>query len=144
MSSESYVDRKNYNVYLFKQLHYDEQDLYLSPSGKIMKTKQAVPVFKTVTQLKIISPASVEPDGSDKENCDSGIFEAITSTHKVNNKPKKRSHQMGLLHTEAALEYVHMEFLDEAFHHPEGLGGVALGKQMVTVPNCENCSEKSR
>lgn len=42
------------------------------------------------------------------------------------------------------LTYTHVEFLDEAFLHPEGLGGMKLDRLQVEAASCENCSGNLR
>ncbi|XP_062555860.1 uncharacterized protein LOC134220775 [Armigeres subalbatus] len=41
------------------------------------------------------------------------------------------------------MQFMHMEFLDEAFLHPEGLAGVEMAKELVTVPKCKTCIKNS-
>lgn len=89
-----------------------------------MKTKTAIPVFKNVAQLSNPGPSSRQLEA---ENC----IPVVQDSDKENIDP-------------AGIQFMHMEFLDEAFLHPEGLAGVEMAKELVTVPKCGTCIKNSR
>lgn len=101
-----------------------------------MKISGAVPVLKSVLQ-----PREKRRLSSLSADCDKSISERVLESSSAT-LIETNQHNDDLLPEN--IVYTHVEFLDEAFLHPEGLGGMKLDRLQVDVTtgsnSCENCS----